>query len=169
MTRGDVFIHSAVIKIFQLYTQHSTDPDPATRLWDTYLNGAHGFQSPAINWCRPSAHPQAKSSGFKHALNKDGAALPPSVSLGYKISGHWWASQTSNGKCFLLLRYEDEINRRTECENDFVLIKKVSILQLTESTNYNILYELKAKKSRVPSVSCKILTFFKIILVFYRM
>ena len=25
------------------------------------------------------------------------------------------------------LRYEDEINKRTECENDFVLIKKVSI------------------------------------------
>lgn len=24
-------------------------------------------------------------------------------------------------------RYEDEINRRTECENDFVLIKKVSV------------------------------------------
>lgn len=26
------------------------------------------------------------------------------------------------------LRYEDEINKRTECENDFVLIKKVSII-----------------------------------------
>lgn len=28
---------------------------------------------------------------------------------------------------FFPLRYEDEINKRTECENDFVLIKKVSI------------------------------------------
>ena len=28
----------------------------------------------------------------------------------------------------LLPRYEDEINKRTECENDFVLIKKVSYL-----------------------------------------
>lgn len=28
---------------------------------------------------------------------------------------------------FYLSRYEDEINKRTECENDFVLIKKVSV------------------------------------------
>lgn len=28
----------------------------------------------------------------------------------------------------LFCRYEDEINRRTECENDFVLLKKVSQL-----------------------------------------
>lgn len=49
MTTGDVFIHSAVIKNFQLYTQHSTDLDTATCLLDTYLNGAHNFESPAIN------------------------------------------------------------------------------------------------------------------------
>lgn len=29
---------------------------------------------------------------------------------------------------FLPLRYDDEINKRTECENDFVLIKKVGII-----------------------------------------
>lgn len=27
---------------------------------------------------------------------------------------------------YFTFRYEDEINKRTECENDFVLIKKVS-------------------------------------------
>lgn len=33
---------------------------------------------------------------------------------------------------FFPLRYEDEINKRTECENDFVLIKKVSITDFAQ-------------------------------------
>lgn len=31
-----------------------------------------------------------------------------------------------------LFRYEDEINKRTECENEFVLIKKVCRLFVTQ-------------------------------------
>lgn len=30
-------------------------------------------------------------------------------------------------ECFSFLRYEDEINKRTDCENNFVLIKKVCL------------------------------------------
>lgn len=29
--------------------------------------------------------------------------------------------------CFFFFRYEDEINKRTDCENNFVLIKKVCL------------------------------------------
>lgn len=34
---------------------------------------------------------------------------------------------------FFFFRYEDEINKRTECENDFVLIKKVRIQMISIS------------------------------------
>lgn len=53
---------------------------------------------------------------------RDGLLAPPSVILSYKLS-----KLDRELNFFSPLRYEDEINKRTECENDFVLIKKVSV------------------------------------------
>ena len=51
----------------------------------------------------------------------DTIVLPPSGHVQYWLTNFY----------FLLFRYEDEINKRTECENDFVLIKKVCLHPLT--------------------------------------
>lgn len=65
---------------------------------------------------------------------KDGLLAPPTVPFGNKLNRlsdmtllniHHLTVTCSF--VFLPLRYEDEINKRTECENDFVLIKKVCV------------------------------------------